>query len=320
MTRITGRAPGKLVLSGDYIALLSAPALVLAVNRVATATLTTKSTGGWSIHSNLAPAAQFENFASLLEANGQELLTTLIDALPSSSRLPDHAELVLDTSTFYEGNAKLGVGSSAAIIVALAEALGHVTEHRFTTERLISLHNSLHGKNGSGLDVVAARLGGLSRFQNGAGERVTPPSGLHTRFVFTGSSTSTEPMLLKFRSLTEARLREEVRQWQRLANAVADSLHNTGLFLQNLAELNEFVFKFDQVTNLGIYGPSHRTALEIANRAGVLYKPCGAGGGDTGVAFSEDTRALDSFERDVEREGLTLLDLTMEHHGATVQL
>ena len=320
MTRITGRAPGKLVLSGDYIALLGAPALVLAVNRVATATLTTKSTGGWSIHSNLAPTAQFENFASLLEANGQELLTTLIDALPSASRLPDHAELVLDTSTFYEGNAKLGVGSSAAIIVALAEALGHVTEHRFTTERLISLHNSLHGKNGSGLDVVAARLGGLSLFQNGAGERVTPPSGLRTRFVFTGSSTSTEPMLLKFRSLTEARLREEVRQWQRLANAVADSLHNTGLFLQNLAELNEFVFKFDQVTNLGIYGPSHLTALEIANRAGVLYKPCGAGGGDTGVAFSEDTRALDSFERDVEREGLTLLDLTMEHHGATVQL
>ena len=320
MTRITGRAPGKLVLSGDYIALLNAPALVLAVNRVATATLTIKSTRGWSVRSNIAPLEQFDSLSSLLEADGQQLLKILIDALPEISKLPEHAELELDTNTFYEGNDKLGVGSSAAILVALAEALGHVTDHRFATGRLIDLHNSMHGKNGSGLDVVAARLGGLSRFQNGGGERVTPPSGLSMRFVFTGSSTSTEPMLLRFRHLVESRPREEVSNWQKLANAVADSLHNVGLFLQNLAELNEFVFKFDQATNLGIYGSVHRTALEIAHHNGVLYKPCGAGGGDTGVALSDDIQALDAFERDAKREGLQLLNLTMENHGATVQL
>ena len=158
MIRLTGRAPGKLVLSGDYIALLNAPALVLAVNRVATATLTTKSTGGWLIRSSLAPKARFDSIAALLEDDGQELLKTLINALPGNSKLPERAELVLDTNAFYEGNDKLGVGSSAAILVALAEVLGHVTEHRFTTERLISLQNSLHGKNGSGLDIVAATL------------------------------------------------------------------------------------------------------------------------------------------------------------------
>lgn len=320
MTRITGGAPGKLVLSGDYIALLDAPALVLAVNRVATATLTIKSTGGWSIRSNLTPRAQFDNLASLLDADGQQLLKSLINALPEISKLPEHAALELDTSTFYEGHDKLGVGSSAAILVALAETICHITEHRLTTKRLIDLHNSLHGKNGSGLDVVAARLGGLSRFQNGAGERVTPPSGLHMRFVFTGTSTSTEPMLLRFRSLIEGRFLRDVTQWQKLANAVADSLDHVGRFLQNLAELNDFVFKFDQATNLGIYGSAHRAALEIANKVGVLYKPCGAGGGDTGVALSDDARALDTFEQDVLRDGLQLLDLRMANHGATVQL
>ena len=320
MTHITGRAPGKLVLSGDYIALLDAPALVLAVNCVASATLTPKSTGGWSIRSNIAPLAQFDDLTSLLDAGDQQLLNTLISELPKKSNLPEHAELELDTSTFYENDNKLGVGSSAAILVALAEALGHVTDHRFTTKRLIDLHNSLHGKNGSGLDIVAARLGGLTRFQNRAGVRVPLPSGLQTRFVFTGTSTSTEPMLLRFRTLIENQAKEEIIEWQKLATAVAESLHEVKLFLRNLAKLNQFVFDFDRSTQLGIYGSAHRTALGIANNVGVLYKPCGAGGGDTGVALSDDPKALDAFERTVTGEGLKLLNLKVENHGANVQL
>jgi phosphomevalonate kinase len=231
-----------------------------------------------------------------------------------------HAELELDSSSFYVGDEKLGVGSSAAILVALAEALGHATGYRFTTEHLIALHNSLHGKNGSGLDVVAARLGGLSRFRNGAGERVTLPSGLHMRFVFSGTSTSTEPMLLRFRSLVDRRPYKEIVTWQELATAVADSLDNVGRFLRNLEELNEFVFNFDLATSLGIFGSAHQTALEIANGTGILYKPCGAGGGDTGVALSDNVKALENFERNATREGLNLLSLTMEKHGAAVQL
>ena len=320
MTQVTGRAPGKLVLSGDYIALLDAPALVLAVNCVASAKLTIKSEGGWSVHSNLTPQVQFDSLDSLRAADDQRLLSTLIEALPAVSRAPEHAELVLDSTMFYDGNDKLGVGSSAAILVALAEALGHVSQHRYTTERLIALHNSLHGKNGSGLDVVAARLGGLTRFQNGTGERVEPPSGLHMRFVFTGTSTSTEPMLERFRTIVADSPRTEIVTWQNLANAVADSLDNVDLLLRNLKELNEFVFKFDDATNLGIYGRAHRTALEIANLVGVLYKPCGAGGGDTGVALSDNVAALDTFEQNAAQEGLKLLNLTMENHGATIQL
>ena len=320
MNPITGRAPGKLVLSGDYIALLDAPALVLAVNCLASATLTTKLTGGWSVRSNITPPFQLESLTALSDTVDQRLLKTLIEALPDTSKLPKHAELTLDTSTFYEGHEKLGVGSSAAILVALAEVLSQVTKNPLSTESLIGLHNSLHGRNGSGLDIVAARLGGLSRFQNGTGVRVTFPTGLHMRFVFTGTSTSTEPMLARFRALIAARPTEEITNWQNLANAVAESLHDVGLFLSNLAKLNEFVLAFDRTTQLGIYGKAHRTALEIADDVGVLYKPCGAGGGDTGVALSDDRKALDAFERNVKREGLTLLNLTIENHGATVQL
>ena len=320
VTEVTGRAPGKLVLSGDYIALLDAPALVLAVNCVASASLTPRVAGGWSIRSNIAQNAEYDSLTSLLGAGDQQLLKTLITALPTPSKLPEHAELELDTSTFYEDEKKLGVGSSAAILVALAEALSHLTDYRFTTKKLIDVHNSLHGKNGSGLDIVAARLGGLTRFHNRAGVRVALPATLHMRFVFTGTSTSTEPMLSKFRSLVADQAHREITKWQKLATAVAESVHEVKLFLQNLAILNQFVFEFDQSTQLGIYGSAHCTALEIANDVGVLYKPCGAGGGDTGVALSDNPRALDMFERTVTREGLKSLNLKVENHGATVQL
>ena len=317
---ITGRAPGKLVLSGDYIALLDAPALVLAVNCLASATLTNKSAGGWSVRSNVTPPVQFESLIALSDTVDQQMLKTLIEALPDTSKLPKHAELTLDTSAFYQGNEKLGVGSSAAILVALAEVLSQATDHPYSTESLIGLHNSLHGKNGSGLDIVAARIGGLTRFRNGSGVPVTLPAGLHMRFVFTGTSTSTEPMLARFRALVAARTTEKISIWQNLASAVAESLHDVALFLNNLAELNEFVLEFDRTTQLGIYGKAHHTALKIASDVGVLYKPCGAGGGDTGVALSDDSKALDAFEQNVKRAGLTLLNLKIENHGATVEL
>lgn len=320
MNQITGRAPGKLVLSGDYIALLGAPALVLAVNCVASATLTTKSEGGWSVRSNIAPPSQFDSLTEFMSSDEQRLLRTLVEALPTTSKLPNHAELTLDTCAFYEGNDKLGVGSSAAILVALAEVLSQVTEQPYSTEKLIDIHNSLHGRNGSGLDVVAARMGGLTRFKDGSGEQVTLPTGLQMCFVFTGISTSTEPMLAKFRTVIEERSKEYVVNWQKLANAVADSLHDVRLFLKNLAYLNQYVLEFDRTSKLGIYGEAHRTALAIANDVGVLYKPCGAGGGDTGIALSDDPSTLAMFEQNAAREGLNLLNLKIENHGSTVQL
>lgn len=320
MTPISGRAPGKLVLSGDYIALLGAPALVLAVNRMAIATLTTKRAEGWSVRSNVTPLAKFGTLDTLLKSGEQPLIKTVIDALPDRSNLPQHAEISLDTTTFYQNNHKLGIGSSAAILVALAEVLGHLSQHRFSTATLIDLHNSLHGSNGSGLDIVAARLGGLTRFQYRTGMRVTPASGLHMRFVFTGASTDTEPMLARFRTLVDNRSYAEIETWKQLANAVVEAIGDREKFLDHMAKLNQFVLKFDRETGLGIYGEQHLIAHELAEEAGVLYKPCGAGGSDTGVALSSDPRTLDTFEQHVTREGLTTLNLRMENHGANIQL
>ena len=315
------QAPGKLVFSGDYIALLGAPALVFAVNRLASATLTQKDRGGWSVVSNVAEPVRFQNFESVKDLEHHRHLAVLLDALTDTSVLPQHAELNLDTAPFYQNGQKLGIGSSAALLVALAELLGVLAKHRYATPDLIEFHNLIQTSNGSGLDIVAARIGGLTRFQNGAAKRIDPPQGLQMRFVFTGISTETGPMLSRFHQIvSDPQENVDLDPWQHLATTAANATTQLTQFLACMAELDQFVYEFDQKTKLGIYSTPHQTALNVATDIGVHYKPCGAGGGDTGVAFGDDPDALNVFEERISRKGLTVLNMEVANHGPVIQL
>lgn len=313
------QAPGKAVLTGDYAVLLDAPALVLAVDRYATAQLRESEGSGWRIASNVEKTTSYASLNELLAEAGNTLLSRILRSLPNPSRLPEHAELVLDTHTFFQNDLKLGLGSSASILVAIAELCDHLTHHRFDDATLIDIHNSFQSTAGSGVDVLASRKGGLTRFQQGAAQRVPVPPGLSFRFVFTGRSSRTSAMLAKFHTVLQTLSEQRITDWKALASAAANAAATAAGFLECLTELNEFVLNFDDDTGLGIYSAPHRNALEAAKQAGVLYKPCGAGGGDIGVAVTDDPAKLKTFERDVTQRGLALLNLSISNHGATVQ-
>jgi phosphomevalonate kinase len=51
---------------------------------------------------------------------------------------------------------------------------------------------------------------------------------------------------------------------------------------------------------------------------GVVYKPCGAGGGDIGAAFSTDPAALDRFTRTAHIQGYAPIMLETALHGIHV--
>ena len=74
----------------------------------------------------------------------------------------------------------------------------------------------------------------------------------------------------------------------------------------------------DDVAHLGIFSAAHRLLSGLAEDHGVVYKPCGAGGGDLGMAFAIDTRALESFERAARAAGFKRLPLELDEHGITV--
>ena len=300
--------------------LLGAPALVLAVDRHASLALEITNADGWNIQSNVLPHSNVSTLTELIHSNTHPLISELLSVLPNHDSLPRNARLSLDTTECFLEDQKLGVGSSAAILVSCAQVLSYLTHHELVDATLIEVHNKLQANLGSGLDVAASRHGGLIRFQEGRTIRVDFPSGLHLTFVFSGKSTPTTDMVRKFRALADELPSSFLQSWTHLATDVADAIDDLSKFLDLLVQLNELVFQFDQSKHLGIYSPAHKMAMKIAQNLGIVYKPSGAGGGDIGVALSEDREKLKEFERKIERYQLKPLNLAMAKDGATLEL
>ena len=75
----------------------------------------------------------------------------------------------------------------------------------------------------------------------------------------------------------------------------------------------------DQTARLGIFSEPHERLHALANQAQVVYKPCGAGGGDIGIAVSDDPDQLNRLitavtQQDSQNTFLTL-DLEIAAHG-----
>ena len=103
------------------------------------------------------------------------------------------------------------------------------------------------------------------------------------------------------------------------AQQVADCTVNAESFLAALGEYAAVLQRFDRIARIGVYGPGHRLAQGIAERLGMVYKPCGAGGGDIGLAVAEDDDAVAAFEREASSAGLTVVSMEIAFDGLTVR-
>jgi phosphomevalonate kinase len=135
-------APGKLLLTGSYAVLEGAPAIVCAVDRYAVA-----RTAGVD-----AEAVQ-----------GTPVSPEIAAAMDGGGDAPD-----VDVSSLFSNGKKLGLGSSAAAVVA---ALGHVAAargldlgeapvRRTIFDRARAAHGTVQS-GGSGVDVAASVYGGV---------------------------------------------------------------------------------------------------------------------------------------------------------------
>ncbi|HSI05868.1 MAG TPA: hypothetical protein VLC93_15385, partial [Myxococcota bacterium] len=190
------QAPGKLVLVGEYAVLEGAPALVIAVDRyagvetregnAASPTLTVEAPeigvhGAMLTRPDLAgPAAE-----------------ALRLVLPRLRQLPPNVEHVtLDTQAFFEGKDKLGLGSSAALTVALERILDPQAPADTIFQRAFQAHRDFQKGAGSGIDLAASVHGGILRYRL-RGEELperTPvkwPRDLAMIAVWSGASADT---------------------------------------------------------------------------------------------------------------------------------
>ncbi|MEO0974132.1 MAG: hydroxymethylglutaryl-CoA reductase, degradative, partial [Pseudomonadota bacterium] len=366
---VNASAPGKLILLGEYAVLEGAPALVLAVDRQARVRLEVPQEDE-AFGEPPAPCTQIDlqtlaphrfsargrfaegdlQWISPAEPSDRLALvdTLLRTLLPDLQQNLSSLRATIETIDFFQEDSgpsgiKLGLGSSAAVTVALAAALTQLgTRRPFRRDAqgltaLLDLHREFQGGRGSGIDLAASLLGGVLeyRLENvgdpSAGGLQTPvaqpvplPSELLLQPVWTGRSASTGQFLAKLARWREAQPNGFARRMDALCemSQVAVDASRSGDARVFLDAVDEFCLALDALghdSGLDIVSREHAELRELAAAAGVLYKPCGAGGGDLGVALATDDGALGRFCELARDRGYSPLDLGIDTKGLEVE-
>ena len=337
MTSIVASAPGKLVLLGEYAVLEGAPALVLAVDRRACVSVTPSGHGSWEIVSpTLDLRARLRlpgGKAAWIDAAPPELawIATLLSRFPQIERLPA-CRIELDSDAFHLDHAgartKLGLGSSAALAVALLGALhAHADLAPPTLDEAIAAHRAIQHGHGSGIDIAASLAGGLLRFGlDGEAVRLAPvqwPGGLRWCCVYSGRPASTRTMLATvaaWREREPTAFARDTRELATISSRGIDAMaaHDAAAFLSSLHDYAGALARFGEAAGADIASREHRAIAAIAADCGCVYKSCGAGGGDVGVTFAvEDTR-LRAFAGRVAQAGYPVIGLAEDPKGLAV--
>lgn len=353
-TRAT--APGKMVLLGEYAVLFGAPALVMAVDRLAVAEVQDSTVPGIRIHAPdvSAQPCQLQWREDRWTCPDGEaaaapfaLVTGLLQGLAVGGELDPQAlalELRLDTAAFFFEAAdgtrdKLGLGSSAALTVALASALvahagrGALVEDRAAwLQRLLALHREFQHGRGSGLDVAASLYGGVIRYQldsphpaqPGTG-RATParwPQGLLRQAIWSGHSASTSRFLqalAAFEAAEPAAFEAQLRALRTAANeGLAAAAEGEGTLFEAVLSFETILQRLGEAAKIPIVTAEHARIREAARRAGCAYKPCGAGGGDLGLALARSPAAIAALNAALPAIGAA--PVALAEHGAGLQL
>jgi phosphomevalonate kinase len=300
---VGARAPGKLVLVGEYAVLFGAPAIVTAVDRHAEARFT-----GDVRDRPRSPEA--EGAVARVEAKHGAL----------------GRGLVVDVSALRGESMKLGLGSSAAAAVAATAAAHYARGLEPTASEIFSFAFAAHRAiqpGGSGVDVAASAYGRTLRFTRASEEAVIDPvalpTGLVVRVIFTGREASTAAMLDGMRSFqsshpasfdeARARLAEEAAVAARAIDRGAEA------FVEAAGRYGEALRAFGEHVGIPIVEPGTLAIDALAARHRGRAKPSGAGGGDVAVAFfpSEDDAAR--FDVDARAAGLEILSITVDAEG-----
>ena len=333
--RVTASAPGKLVLLGEYAVLEGAPALALAVDRRARVSLVPASGGYWEV---VSPTLGCEGLLRV-EREGVEWrhapapelawLASLFGCVPFAARLPP-CRVELDSDAFFivdhaGEQVKLGLGSSAAITVALLGALHACAgQSAPTLAACIAVHRAIQHGRGSGIDIAAALGGGLSRFEllGSAPERVPMqlPEALHWCCVFSGRPASTAALLgavASWREREPAAHAHHMRELATISSRGVDAVagHDAASFLSSLHDYAQALACFGEAAGVDIASRGHRLLAALAEECGVVYKSCGAGGGDVGVTFGMDHTRLGEFNARATQAGFAVVTLGADPKG-----
>lgn len=310
------RAPGKLVVSGAYSVLEGAPAIVVSVDR-------------YAIADTSRPAERVtDEVRAAIEAHAMKK-AAWFDASDLRAKLADGRDV------------KLGLGSSAAILVASMAAQWAIEDRtldpRAMFQAALAAHRTAQG-GGSGIDVAASVFGGalvcrLARdprpsspytgppsqpppasspsgprsSKRDVGLAVSPhdlPAGTLIEAFASPVSASTPDLVGRVRAFAD----DDPDEYTRLLGEAAGAA-STAVYASTPAELvAQLRIQARALAALGdasgapIFTPDVTTLAQIAEEEGAIFYPSGAGGGDVAL-FVGAAPPSDRFRREAEAHG-----------------
>lgn len=301
-------APGKALLSGEYAVLEGAPAIVAAVDR--------RVRVAWGAEPGrpLPP----------------EVTATLDRAVARVGQAP--GSIHIDVADLYEGDIKLGLGSSAGAAVAAAAAVFDHHQHdvgdpttRDAIFRCAFDGHAAVAPSGSGVDVAASTYGGFLRFSRTSREptfrSVTLPRGLTLALVWTGHAARTSNLIEavhQFREQDPDAYRARSNALIETAVRFADAFEagDAGTVIAEADRYGEAMRLLGNDAKAPIVDAALSRAMSLARTYHGAAKPSGAGGGDVAVAFFSDPSHAASFTDACRGAELQPVDVAWGAEGA----
>ena len=277
MTPLQVRAPGKLMILGEYAVVDGAPAVVAAVDR--------------GVCCDIRPGP----FAITTPGDDRFVRDALQGAPAAHYQFSDWNPVELPS--------KPGLGGSAAAVVAAVQAraamegspLGPESLHR----KAAGIHHRIQG-SGSGADVAASSWGGVIRFEGGDARPLAP---LNPVVVWSGSSAKTGPRVEQY--LSWAGRDRFVHRSRDLVDRFVDDP------VDALRAATELLDAMTRAAGISWWTQGLREIHDMAETCGGTAKPSGAGGGDVAVGLFPDPDARERFVAGCNRAGLPVIPVRL---------
>jgi phosphomevalonate kinase len=204
----------------------------------------------------------------------------------------------VDVRALQEGGRKLGLGSSAAALVALlgarAMARGEDPRSAAVRARILREAREAHSRQqggGSGVDIAASVHGGVLRYEIASdGEpklrALDLPPRLQMAAYDSGHSVRTSHMRARFDashpSLEASGLLTRLAGLAMRAATAAEA-GDTPSFIRAAFEFGRALATLGEACDAPIVPPAFADLASVAENEGAAFLPSGAGGGDVGV-------------------------------------
>ncbi|MFH5811501.1 phosphomevalonate kinase [Companilactobacillus sp. FL22-1] len=348
----TGKAPGKLYLAGEYAVVETGfPAVLTSVNKYVTVTINKTQNGGTIQSKNLNKELIHWNRqgTQLVFDDSESQLQYILAAIKFVERYAlerdvklNYYDLLVTSELDSKDGKKYGLGSSAAVTVAVVKTLGdfyHLELSAMDIYKIAAIsHLSVQG-NGSLGDIAASAFGGIVAYYSPdrnwifnmvRNHSITEilsldwpklqihslelPDDLELTVGWTGSPASTSILVDRI-ALTKA---QKVDKYQHFLQSSRQNVEDLidGFKTKNSTKIKKMFSEYRQLlADLADFSDVHiETELleklcDIAEKLGGSAKTSGAGGGDCGIVLSDKSLDIAELKKEWQQVGITPLTL-----------